>query len=70
MWMPTEDEAVEMFARHLVARHRAGASPRTREKVESLTRQGDAKGYQIWNAVADTADRLRQGNRQRHANVA
>jgi len=64
MWMPTEDEAVEMFARHLVARHRAGASPRARQKAESLKSQGDLRGHQIWNAVADTAERLRQGNRQ------
>jgi hypothetical protein len=70
MWMVTETEAVEMFARHLVARHQVGASPRAREKAESLQRGGDLKGHQIWNAVADTIERLRQQPRQRHSNVA
>ena len=64
MWMPTEDEAVEMFARYLVARHKAGASPRARQKAESLKSQGDLRGHKIWNAVADTAERLRPEKRQ------
>ena len=64
MWMLTEAEAVEMFARHLVARHRAGASPRAREKAEFLKRQGDAKGHQIWNAVADKIENSQNEKRR------
>src|SRR5271157_5256918 len=70
MWIPTETEAVEMFARQLVTRHRATASTRAREMAEALRRRGDVKGHRIWNAVADTADRLRQGNHQRHSGLA
>jgi hypothetical protein len=64
MWMPTEDEAVEMFARHFAARHMAGASPRAREKAESLKSQGDLRGHKVWNSVANTVERLRQERRQ------
>ncbi len=60
MWMVTEEEAVEMFARHFAARHRAWASPRARDKAESLKGQGDLHGHKIWNAVADTVERLRE----------
>jgi hypothetical protein len=74
MWFPTENEAVEMFARCLAARHRAGASRRARGKAESLKNQGDLAGHKIWNDIADAVDRIRADGpphlRSRHTLVA
>lgn len=64
MWMVTEAEAVEMYARYYAARHKTTASQRARETANSLQTKGDLKGHKIWNAVADTIDHLRQGKRQ------
>ena len=57
-WMITADEAVEMYAWFLVARYERGASKRARERAIYLRRDGDAPGYEIWNKVADTVDRV------------
>ena len=56
--MITADEAVEMYARFLVARYGRPASKRARERAISLRRDGDAQGYEIWNKVAETVDRV------------
>lgn len=64
MWMPTETEAVEMYARYYAGRHKTTASQRARETAYSLQNRGDLKGHKIWNAVADTIDHLRQNKRQ------
>jgi hypothetical protein len=59
MWLPTEEEAVEMFARHFEALHRSGSVPRARRTAESLKECGDDKGHQIWHRVADKIEDLR-----------
>ena len=60
MWVPTEDEAVEMFARHFEALHRSGAVMRAKEKAEFLKQTGDVEGHRVWNKVAEVVDRLRR----------
>jgi hypothetical protein len=56
MWITT-DEAVEMYARFLLARHGRRASELAREKASSLQKRGDVGGYKIWNEVADVTAR-------------
>jgi predicted phage gp36 major capsid-like protein len=63
MWVPAQDEAVEMFARHFEAFHRSGSAKRARETAAALKANGDHGGHKIWNDVADTIDRLRQKER-------
>jgi hypothetical protein len=63
MWVPTQTDAVEMFARHFEARHRSGAAARARETAAALRAKGDHGGHRIWNDVADTIDHLREGER-------
>lgn len=60
MWIPTKNDAVEMFARQFGARHRHGAVRRARERAEALDAKGDHEGSQIWTAVAELIDRKRQ----------
>jgi len=57
MWVPTQDEAVLMYAQFLKARHGAAASKLARRKAETLQDDGDLAGCKIWNAVADATDR-------------
>ena len=57
MWLPTQDEAVLIFAQFLKARHGAAASKLAREKAGTLQGEGDGEGYKIWNSVADAVDR-------------
>ena len=59
MWLRTEEEAVEMFARHFEALHRSGSVPRARQAAESLKKRGDNKDHQIWHRVADKIEDLR-----------
>ena len=49
IWLPTQDEAVLMYARFLRARHGAAASKLARK-------EGDVEGHKVWNAVADAVD--------------
>jgi hypothetical protein len=63
MWVPTQDDAVEMFARQFEARHRSGSATRARETAAALKAKGDHGGHKIWNNVANTIDRLRQKER-------
>lgn len=56
MWITT-DEAVEMYARFLMARHGRMASKLARDKAGSLQSKGDDGGHKIWNEVADVVDR-------------
>ena len=53
----TKEEAVEMYARFWVARHKQAASKLAREVGTSLACNGDHEGRKIWNQVADTIDR-------------
>ena len=57
MWVPTQDEAVLMYARFLKARHGAVASKLAQKTASTLQDDGDLEGYKIWNAVADAVDR-------------
>jgi hypothetical protein len=63
MWVPTEDEAIEMFARHFEALHRSGSATLARETAKALNAKGDRDGRKIWNDVADRIDRLRHKDR-------
>ena len=57
MWVPTQDEAVLMYAGFLKARHGAAASKFARKTANTLQDDGDLEGCKIWNAVADAVDR-------------
>ena len=57
MWVPTQDEAIVMFARSLKARHGTAASVVARKKAKTLQNAGDLEGQKIWISVADAVDR-------------
>ena len=61
MW-PSLEDAVEMYASLLMARHGSGASGYARKTAGSLENEGDHEGHEIWNEVADIIDR-RQSNK-------
>jgi hypothetical protein len=63
MWMVTQDEAIEMYARMFRARHGRAASKLARKTALSLESKGDHEGHDVWNEVADTIDREQQGKR-------
>jgi hypothetical protein len=56
MWVPTQNEAVLIYAHFLKARHGAAASKLARKKASVLQDDGDREGHKIWNAVADAVD--------------
>jgi hypothetical protein len=56
MWVPTQDEAIVMFARFLKARHGTAAGKFARTTAETLQNEGDLEGHKVWNAVADAVD--------------
>jgi hypothetical protein len=56
MWVPTQDEAIVMFARFLKARYGTAASVVVRNTAKKLQDEGDLEGQKIWNAVADAED--------------
>jgi hypothetical protein len=62
-WVPTKEEAVEMFARYFEACHRSGAIGRARQIASSLEAKGDHEGHKIWTDVACSVEALRQGDR-------
>ncbi len=72
MWVPTEDEAVDMFARHFEALHRSGAASKAEQTASELESQGDSDGHRVWRKVADRIRRLRHPERvsQRRATEA
>ena len=57
MRMPTQDEAVEIYADYLTARHGGSAFRYARKTVDKLQRNGDLAGYTAWNRVSDTLER-------------
>lgn len=57
MWIPTKNDAVEMFARQFGRRYRGSAVKRARETAAALDAKGDREGFQMWSAVADVIDR-------------
>ena len=54
MWLPTQEEAVEMYARFLAARYGKAARQHARETADRLLGEGDFAGYAIWSRVADS----------------
>jgi len=56
MWFPTQDEAVELYARFLAARHGSGAERHARRTAERLQAEGDHAGHAIWSRVADAVE--------------
>ena len=62
MWMPTQDEAVEMYARFLASRHGGAAGRIARKTADKLKVKGDIQGHAVWNRVADAAERLSPRN--------
>jgi hypothetical protein len=54
----TKEQAIQMYARFLVARHKHVAGKVACEKATSLLSKGDLDGHKIWSEVADAADRL------------
>ena len=60
MWIPTQSESIEMFARHYETFHRAGAAERARHTAAALAENGDLEGHAVWTLVADRVERLRQ----------
>ncbi len=63
MWVPSEDDAVEMFARHFEARHRGGAIAKATEAASTLKAAGDEPGHKVWIKVADRLRLLRNADR-------
>ena len=64
MWFPSQDEAVEMFARFLTARHNNAAGRYARKIADTLLKKGDAQGCAIWNRVADVVETKLSGDRE------
>ena len=56
MWIPTQDEAVEMYARFLSARRGKAAGRYARKTADRLLAEGDIPGHIIWTRVADTVE--------------
>ena len=63
MWVPTEAEAVEMFARYFEAHYRSGVVERARETAGIMRSKGDYAGHKIWNDVAERVAHLRRTER-------
>ena len=63
MWVPTRDDAVDMFARHFEACHRSGAVERAKQKAASFKAKGDHDGHKILTEVACRVEALRQADR-------
>jgi len=57
MWMPTKDEAVEMYASYLTARQGRSAHRYARKTADKLHRNGDFEGCTVWTRVADVIER-------------
>lgn len=57
MWIPTEQDAVDMFSRHFEALHRSGAANKADKRASDLRQAGDISGHVMWK---EAADRIRQ----------
>ena len=57
MWMPTQDDAVGIYARYLMGRHGKSAQRYARKTADKLKREGDLEGYSAWSRVADAVER-------------
>jgi len=61
MWIPTQDEAVEMYARFLVARHGSAARRYAIRTADRLLAKSDVAGHTVWARVADRIEKLKSG---------
>lgn len=61
MWLPTQDEAVDMYASYLRARHGMAAARYARETADKLLAKEDFAGHAIWSRVADVVERRPNG---------
>lgn len=66
MWIPTQDEAVEMYARFLAARHGGAAARLARKTAENFQTTGDSDGHTIWSHVANAVERRAKVETSRH----
>ena len=58
MWLPTQEDAVEIYARYLTGRHGRSAHHYARKTADKLQRKGDLEGYSTWNSVANAVERM------------
>ena len=59
----TIDQAIEIHARALTYRHGGSAESEARERAQDCRSCGDDEGHQVWEKVAETIARLRQGQK-------
>ena len=64
MWIPTQAEGIEMFARFWSARHGVRASDSARKIAKSFELNGDLEGQKAWDKVADVIERREQESRR------
>ena len=62
MWV-THEEAIEMYARFWATRHGDAAVASARKRASALEQNGDAKGFHVWNEVADVIEEKRRERR-------
>jgi hypothetical protein len=67
MWFPTQDEAVQLYARFLAARHGSAAERHARRTAERLQAEGDHAGHAIWSRVADAVEQSKTKEPRRAA---
>ena len=60
MWIPTLDEAAEMYARYWSARFGRTAKKSAEEMAELLAAKGDLDGKAAWQKVAVAIERFQQ----------
>jgi hypothetical protein len=63
MWHPSEDDSVDLFARHFEALHRSGALRKAADQASTLRIAGDDRGHRLWKKVADRVRHLRHPSR-------
>lgn len=56
MWMITNEQAAEIYARFCKARYGADAIKIVRTRIAELRTLGDAEGERIWNLVAQKVE--------------
>ena len=61
MWMPTEQEAVQMYARFWSARYGRTASHSAHKMAHKMEEKGDLKGHKIWDDVAEAVEKFQHG---------
>ncbi len=57
MWLPTQEEAVALYARFCIAHYGPNALKKVRVTADQLERDGDIEGKRIWSEVAREIER-------------